>query len=287
MSRDSSFDLTPIKFKIPGQEVVIDIVLLPQWKKDNNDKWVEQAPVPYMKVPQRLVWFNLEKSNWRIETNVVEVKEGYVQANCVIKDPEGNVMRTAHKTLKYQGEKDWDAAETGAIGRALAMLGYGTQYASNELEEADEDPVDAPTSTLGGGKVTEKKESKVTFNPPLKEAFVTEDDPFWKPKTESVKKNSLPMKGSSQTSPGQNTAMSSKTSAGDYIVKITNENHLKGKRIKEIPQDKLMYWMGVIESNVKKSSWDREFLENAHAHLKEWNKNPLNPKIDYEEPLPF
>ena len=36
-----------------------------------------------------------------------------------------------------------EKAETGSIGRALALLGYGTQFCADELDEGDR-IVDAP-----------------------------------------------------------------------------------------------------------------------------------------------
>jgi hypothetical protein len=55
-------------------------------------------------------------------------------------------MAQAHKAENKTGDgfKDYlEKAETGAIGRALAMCGYGTQFTGDELDEGVR-IVDAP-----------------------------------------------------------------------------------------------------------------------------------------------
>ena len=146
-----SFDYSPIMFKIPGTEIELPIIKIPKKEKQPNGTWVEKEPTPYMQVPQRLVWFNHEKPDWIIETEIereweIPDKEGPIQLiriKAVIKDPSGKVMRMARKTKEVYSSKDYDSCETGAVGRCLALIGYGTGYATQDIEE--EEVIDSPT----------------------------------------------------------------------------------------------------------------------------------------------
>lgn len=91
----------------------------------------------YLQVAYRLVWFREEKPLWGIET---VVGEGLSKA--IIKDETGRIIATAHKTVGTKVFAE-ESSETGAIGRALAMCGFGTQFCGDELDEK-EDLADAP-----------------------------------------------------------------------------------------------------------------------------------------------
>lgn len=90
----------------------------------------------YLQVAHRLVWFREEKPDWSIETEVKRDKDESI-AKAIIRDPGGRIIATAHKHENAKGFADHtEKSETGAIGRALALCGYGTQFAP-ELDEAD------------------------------------------------------------------------------------------------------------------------------------------------------
>ena len=97
----------------------------------------------YLEVKYRLVWFREEKPNWSIETEIAYQDGDSATVKATIKDEQGRIMSTAHKHEDRQGFADFrEKAETGAIGRALAHIGYGTQFAP-ELDEGER-IVDAP-----------------------------------------------------------------------------------------------------------------------------------------------
>lgn len=97
----------------------------------------------YLEVKYRLVWFREERPDWAIETQLVEMSDKHCVARAVIKDKEGRIISTGHKHEDKQGFADYrEKSETGAIGRALAHVGYGTQFAP-ELDE-QERVVDSP-----------------------------------------------------------------------------------------------------------------------------------------------
>ena len=98
---------------------------------------------PYLQVPHRVVWFCEEKPDWTIETSYEEKSENFCVMLAVIKNQDGKIIRMARKREDKQHFSDFmEKAETGAIGRALALLGYGTQFAC-ELEEGER-IVDSP-----------------------------------------------------------------------------------------------------------------------------------------------
>jgi hypothetical protein len=107
----------------------------------------------YLQVAHRLLWFNEVEKNFDIITEFLLVNDEQTIAKAVItvKDPSGNVIKTASAT-KRETKRDFpdhtEKAETSAIGRALALLGYGTQFAIADLEEGDrlaDSPVVDPT----------------------------------------------------------------------------------------------------------------------------------------------
>lgn len=97
----------------------------------------------YIQVAHRLVWFREERPLWGIETTIVSHDEKRSVCRATIKDETGRVLSTATKQEDTQGFKDHlEKCETGAIGRALALIGFGTQFAP-DLDEGER-IVDAP-----------------------------------------------------------------------------------------------------------------------------------------------
>ena len=129
----------------------------------------------YLMVAHRLQWFNEAETNFRIETDFLLVNDDQTVARATVTvfDKEGKEVKRASAT-KRETKKDFsdhtEKAETSAVGRALAMLGYGTQFAISDLDEGDR-IVDAPVvdargavssvSNLEGavGSVTEMKKA--------------------------------------------------------------------------------------------------------------------------------
>ena len=96
----------------------------------------------YMQAHQRIIWFREERPDWGIETSI-QVRNGSALATAKIYDPNGALRATAHKFESKDNFKDFiEKAETGAIGRALSFIGYGTQFASDLIE--GERIVDSP-----------------------------------------------------------------------------------------------------------------------------------------------
>lgn len=118
----------------------------------------------YLQVPHRLVWFREEKPDWQIETSLVKVDGTSCLARAVIRDAQGNVMATAHKFEKPEGFPDYiEKAETGAVGRALLMIGFGTAFCADELDEGSR-LADSPVDPVGMTKVGDESSLTNTRN---------------------------------------------------------------------------------------------------------------------------
>jgi len=113
---------------------------LPKTKKvklsNGQVKW-EQTETDYLPVAARIAWFRKEHPDWSIITQAVKSANKAVVMKAIIKDASGRIIATARKKETQVGFPDYiEKAETGAIGRALAMCGYGTLQAP-EFDESE------------------------------------------------------------------------------------------------------------------------------------------------------
>lgn len=107
----------------------------------------------YMQVQWRLVWFRSERPDWSIETEYQSMTEKDACCGATIRNEQGRIIAMAHKYEDKAGFPDYrEKAETGAIGRALALVGYGTQFCTDELDEGRR-LADSPTERNGAIKM--------------------------------------------------------------------------------------------------------------------------------------
>lgn len=137
----------------------------------------------YLQVAHRLMWFNEEAAGFDIQTNILRADkdESVVQARITLLDAEGKVLKstTATKREDAKGFADHlEKAETGAIGRALALMGFGTQFAVNDLDEGDR-IVDSPVINL---KTATKEVSVPVVPSPAPAVEAPKANSFRKPK---------------------------------------------------------------------------------------------------------
>lgn len=113
------------------------------------------------------MWFREEKANWVISTECVERTKEYVIFKAIISDENNQVKCMAHKVEHYSHFQDaLEKAETGAIGRALALIGYGTLFAL-ELSEEDrivDSPIDSTKKNIEEPKVTQQQTTQKPVN---------------------------------------------------------------------------------------------------------------------------
>ena len=116
----------------------------------------------YLEVKWRLVWFREDHPDYEIDTEfiVLDIDQGVAVCRAVIKDNESRQLACGTKTEYKASFFDYvEKSETGAIGRALAALGYGTQFAP-ELEEGDR-IVDSPID-MNNSNQKQKSQRKLT-----------------------------------------------------------------------------------------------------------------------------
>ena len=98
----------------------------------------------YLEVKYRLVWFREDHPDWRTQTEIISHDKDNSLVCAKIFDSSCNLMSMAHKTEDRRGFPDHlEKCETSAIGRALALVGYGTQFCADELDEGER-IVDSP-----------------------------------------------------------------------------------------------------------------------------------------------
>jgi len=112
---------------------------LPKTKKvtmsNGQIRW-EQTEADYLPAAARIAWFRREHPDWSIITKMMESANKAIVMKAVIKDASGRIIATARKRETEIGFPDYiEKAETGAIGRALALCGYGTLQAPDFDEQ--------------------------------------------------------------------------------------------------------------------------------------------------------
>jgi hypothetical protein len=124
----SIFDPNKYMLKLPKTKKIVGNNGMVKWEKTETD---------YLPVAARIAWFRREHPLWSIITDVELQADKAVVMKATIKDMLGTVIATARKKETEIGFPDYiEKAETGAIGRALAMCGYGTLQAP-EFDEQD------------------------------------------------------------------------------------------------------------------------------------------------------
>jgi len=108
----------------------------------------------YLPVQARVHWFRTLNPLGRVETEMLffEPNAQIAVFRASVYNSEGELLATATKMETAKGFADYlEKAETGAIGRALALAGYGTQFAP-ELLETDSGPPTQPSQMVDSGR---------------------------------------------------------------------------------------------------------------------------------------
>lgn len=111
---------------------------------------------PYLQVAHRIVWFRETYPTGTINTEMVACNEEsavFKATVLVFNSASGkyDILATGYKRETLQGFPDFiEKSETGAVGRALAMSGFGTQF-EPELDEGDR-LADSPIEPAKGAK---------------------------------------------------------------------------------------------------------------------------------------
>ena len=116
----------------------------------------------YLQVMWRLVWFRTEKPTWCIETKLEQLENNHAVFSAKIYDENGVQKSSGYGSEAVKDFADYiEKAETKAVGRAVAMLGYGTQF-TGDMDEGNR-LLDAPVDRNKGEK-SEPEKPKTKIN---------------------------------------------------------------------------------------------------------------------------
>ncbi|MDP9350815.1 MAG: hypothetical protein M3P51_04650 [Chloroflexota bacterium] len=113
---------------------------------DPTSHLTEHRGRKYLEVKWRLLWLRAEHPDAEIETEEIASGEDWVKFRAKVSVVgHGSATGHAYEARSEASVGFYEKAETKALGRALAALGYGAQFAS----EFDEDtaPLPQPTET--------------------------------------------------------------------------------------------------------------------------------------------
>lgn len=116
----------------------------------------------YLPVAYRLVWFREDHPDYGIDTTVItlDLERGVAVFAAAVTNEAGRLLAAGVKMETARDFPDFvEKASTGAIGRALGALGYGTQFAP-EFDEGER-VVDAPRAPVE----TTRQSSRHTIRP--------------------------------------------------------------------------------------------------------------------------
>jgi hypothetical protein len=91
----------------------------------------------YLPAAARIAWMRSEHPDWAIETEIVyhDTERHYAVVRATVKNADGRTIGQGTKSQDAKSFKEYiEKAETSAIGRALAVCGYGTEQ-THELDD--------------------------------------------------------------------------------------------------------------------------------------------------------
>lgn len=139
-----------------------------------SDHMMKLKGKDYLQVAWRLVWFREQHPDWSIDTSIIASDADHAIFRAVICDENGVQKCTGHGSESKRDFGDYlEKAETKAVGRALAMMGFGTQFTADELDEG-EHIVDLPLNVRGNvQKAAGAPAQKPVEAPAQKQALAT------------------------------------------------------------------------------------------------------------------
>jgi hypothetical protein len=121
------------------------LIQLPRRVKDRQTGQYTTVYDDYLEVKWRVLMFRERYPHGVISTEeiIVDLDRGYARYKATVEDGEGG-HATGYGTETQADFGDFcERAETRAVGRALALAGFGTQFVGQDLTE-EEHIVDAP-----------------------------------------------------------------------------------------------------------------------------------------------
>lgn len=143
-SRDGNKDYLPVQWRLVWVNDVVDRAVA-DGQQVSLEIETEEVACDLDKEfsAEVFVWNNEKKRSEK----VVKQACGYAKYKAIVTLQIGNMVKRASAT-KSERAVDFpdyvEKANTGAVGRALAMIGFGTQFTGPELDEGTARIVDAP-----------------------------------------------------------------------------------------------------------------------------------------------
>jgi hypothetical protein len=136
---------------------------LPVRRKNRHTNTWEYDHADYLEVKWRMVWFrdqNPENTKTTIRDKIIDFKNEFAFFELEVTDSKGNIEIGVGSETGADFSDYIEKAYTKAYGRALAALGYGTQFAP-ELEEGER-IVDSPIKKEDGSFTTTAQDEPMT-----------------------------------------------------------------------------------------------------------------------------
>lgn len=116
-----------------------------------EDYYIKVQGKDYLEVKWRVVWFRQDHPLGDISTEMIHHNGMILAFKATVLDKDGNSLANGHATynefIKGGDDKGIEKAETVAAGRALALAGYGTQFAGEDINEGDH-LADSPVNSI-------------------------------------------------------------------------------------------------------------------------------------------
>ncbi len=202
-SRDGSKDYLPVQWRLVWfrEQCPLGTIDTEEMEVDTEREVEAEA----------FVWNNEKRKSEKI----IKRAKGYARYKAIVTDGKGG-RATGTKSENAANFADYvEKAETGSIGRALAALGYGTQFTGDEFNEAHR-IVDAPVEFSAASNGHSNGSMPVTTSTPevsTDQALITERQ------LNSIRKLSQTLR---KNEPQDLEKMSSQA-AGSLIQQLTTE----------------------------------------------------------------
>jgi len=130
------------------------LMKLPQRKKGPNGQWIT-TEADYLPVAARVAWFRETCQQGSIEAELVTLdwEKGLAIFRATVRDGKGGTATAYAHEVRSAFPDFLEKANTRSVGRALALMGYGTMMAADDLDEGDH-PAEAPVTTLPRDNIT-------------------------------------------------------------------------------------------------------------------------------------
>ncbi|MCO5178044.1 MAG: hypothetical protein M9890_13890 [Thermomicrobiales bacterium] len=135
---------------------------------------------PYLDVKWRIHWLRSEHPEAEIETELLTLDDEYAVCKAVVRIPQRGAASGHARSASSQTPAYIETAETRAIGRALAALGYGTEFVEADVpgnRAAEPEPATIPSAQIAPVRTDEPEEASAEVSEPTQMRSLRESEP--------------------------------------------------------------------------------------------------------------